>query len=86
MFATIWTCTQEWSLICSRITALTFATCHHALSCGSAFTFSSTRRSFRFPRAGRRSCIGSIASDGVSLASATTSVGGTSTTSSGSGV
>ena len=38
MFATIWTCTHEWSLIWSRTTAFTFATCHHALICGSALT------------------------------------------------
>ena len=37
MLVTIWMCTHEWSLIWSRTTALTFATCHHALSCGSAF-------------------------------------------------
>ena len=33
MFETIWMCTQEWSLIWSRTTALTFETCHHALIC-----------------------------------------------------
>ena len=31
MFATIWTCTHEWSLIWSRATALTFETCHQRL-------------------------------------------------------
>ena len=31
MLATIWMCTQEWSLISIRTTAFTFATCHHAL-------------------------------------------------------
>ena len=31
MFATIWMCTQEWSLISRRATALTFATCHQRL-------------------------------------------------------
>ena len=66
MLATIWTCTHEWSLICSRTTAFTFETCHHALICVSALTFSSTRRSLRLPRAGTRSCIGSTASAGVS--------------------
>ncbi len=38
MFATIWMCTQEWSLISRRTTALTFATCHHAFSCLSSLT------------------------------------------------
>ncbi len=33
MFVTIWMCTQEWSLISMRATALTFATCHQPLSC-----------------------------------------------------
>ena len=73
MFATIWMCTQEWSLICSRTTAFTFETCHQALSCVSALTRSSTRRSLRLPRAGRRICICSTASAGVSRASATAS-------------
>ena len=36
MFVTIWMCTQEWSLICSRRTAFTFATCHSAFRCSSA--------------------------------------------------
>ena len=36
MFATIWMCTQEWSLISSRATAFTFATCHQALSWASS--------------------------------------------------
>ena len=85
MFETIWMCTHEWSLIWSRMTAFTFDTCHQALICESALTFSSTRRSFRLPRAGTRICIGAIASAGVSRASATTSAAGTSTTSSGSG-
>ena len=31
MFVTIWMCTHEWSLISSRTTALTFATCHQRL-------------------------------------------------------
>ena len=32
MLATIWMCTQEWSLICSRAIALTFETCQSAFS------------------------------------------------------
>ena len=32
MFATIWMCTQEWSLICRRAIAFTFETCQSALS------------------------------------------------------
>ena len=64
MFATIWTCTQEWSLISRRTTAFTFATCHQALSCLSASIFSRSRRSLRFPRGGTRRCIASTASDG----------------------
>src|SRR5205085_2105029 len=36
MLATIWTCTQEWSLISRRATAFTFATCHQPLSSRSA--------------------------------------------------
>ena len=31
MLATIWMCTHEWSLIPSRLTAFTFATCHQRL-------------------------------------------------------
>ena len=31
MFVTIWMCTQEWSLISIRVTALTLATCHQRL-------------------------------------------------------
>ena len=38
MFVTIWMCTQEWSLISIRATALTFATCHQPLSWSSALT------------------------------------------------
>ena len=53
MFATIWTCTHEWSLIWSRTTAFTFETSHHALICESALTFSRTRRSFRSRAPGR---------------------------------
>ena len=32
MLVTIWMCTQEWSLICRRVTALTLAACHSAFS------------------------------------------------------
>ena len=53
MFATIWMCTHEWSLISMRTTAFTFVTCHHAFSCRSAFTRSISRRSFRLPRTGQ---------------------------------
>ena len=38
MFATIWMCTHEWSLISRRATAFTFATCHHAFSSVSVST------------------------------------------------
>ena len=38
MLATIWMCTQEWSLISSRATAFTFATCHQPLSWSSSLT------------------------------------------------
>src|SRR5436190_1978945 len=65
MLVTIWTCTQEWSLICIRATAFTFATCHHAFSCLSRLTRSSSVRSFRFPRAGTLMCIRSTTSAGV---------------------
>ena len=37
-------------MICSRLTAFTFATCHHALSCVSALTRSTRTRSFLFAR------------------------------------
>src|SRR3954452_4382415 len=65
MFATIWMCTQEWSLISIRATAFTFATCHHALSCVSAFTRSTSVRSLRLPRSGTRIRICATASAGV---------------------
>src|ERR687895_205668 len=38
MLATIWMWTHEWSLISSRATAFTFATCHQAFSCRSSLT------------------------------------------------
>jgi hypothetical protein len=53
MLVTIWTCTQEWSLIAIRETALTFETCHQPLSWSSALTRSSSVRSLRLPRTGR---------------------------------
>src|SRR4051794_5808569 len=65
MFATIWMCTQEWSLISIRATAFTFATCHHALSCVSAFTRSTSVRSLRLPRSGTLIRICATASAGV---------------------
>ena len=52
MFVTIWMCTQEWSLICIRATAFTFATCHQPFSWSSRFTRSITRRSFSFAATG----------------------------------
>ncbi len=73
MFATIWMCTHEWSLISIRTTALTFETCHHAFSCLSAFARSSTRRSFRLPRTGSRISIPATASAGVRRVSRTAS-------------
>ena len=47
MFATIWMCTQEWSLIPSRLTAVTFETCQYAFSASSSLTRPSRVRSFR---------------------------------------
>ena len=37
MLTTIWMCTQEWSLIFIRATALTLETCHQAFSWASLF-------------------------------------------------
>jgi hypothetical protein len=54
MFATIWMCTHEWSLISMRTVAFTFATCHQPFSRRSALTRSSSVRSFLFPRSGTR--------------------------------
>ena len=65
MLVTIWMCTQEWSLISRRTTALTFATCHHPLSCRSAFTRSRSVRSVRLPRTGTLMRMRSTASPGV---------------------
>src|SRR5437588_9209074 len=75
MLATIWMCTQEWSLISMRATAFTFETCHHALSCLSAFTRSTTVRNLRFPRTGTLMRMRSIASEGVSRTSRSASSG-----------
>ena len=73
MLTTIWMCTQEWSLIFIRTTALTFATCHHAFSCASLLTRSRTRRSLRLPRSGRRMRMPVTASAGLSRVSRTAS-------------
>src|SRR6185295_4416705 len=67
--ATIWMCTQEWSLICMRTTAFTFDACHHPLSCVSSLTRSSKRLSLRLPRTGTLIFICLTASAGVSLVS-----------------
>ena len=48
MFVTIWMWTHEWSLISMRTTALMFAACHHAFSCLSALTRSTSVRRLRF--------------------------------------
>src|SRR5262249_31656485 len=69
MLVTIWMCTQEWSLISSRRTAFTFATCHQPFSCSSALTRSITRLSFWWPRSGTRMRICLTACAGVSLVS-----------------
>src|SRR5947208_12554852 len=65
MFVTIWTWTQEWSLIAIRETALTFATCHQPLSWLSALTRSITVRSLRLPRTGTLIRMRATASAGV---------------------
>ena len=62
MFVTIWMCTQEWSLISMRATALTFATCHQPFSWRSALTRSTSVRSLRLPRTGTLMRIRSTAS------------------------
>ena len=69
MFVTIWMCTQEWSLISMRATALTFATCHQPLSWSSSLTRSITVRSLRFARTGTWIRIRVTASAGVSRVS-----------------
>ena len=65
MFVTIWTCTQEWSLIAIRETALTFETCHQPLTWSSALTRSISVRSLRLPRTGTLIRIRATASAGV---------------------
>ena len=75
MFVTIWMCTHEWSLISSRTTAFTFATCHQPLSCSSSLTRSITVRSLRLPRTGTRIRICATASAGVSRVSRSASAG-----------
>src|SRR5437764_4680495 len=50
MFATIWMCTHEWSLISIRATAFTLEACHQALSWSSALTRSSSARLAGFAR------------------------------------
>src|SRR4051794_4482551 len=65
MFVTIWMCTQEWSLICMRATALTLAACHSALIESSWLTRSTTSRRVRFPRAGTLIRMSRTASAGV---------------------
>src|SRR5215475_1345128 len=69
MFVTIWMCTQEWSLICIRATALTFETCHQPLSWLSELTRSISVRSLRSPRTGTLIRIRATASAGVRRAS-----------------
>src|SRR6266487_353876 len=69
MFATIWMCTQEWSLICMRATAFTFDACHQPLSWVSSLTRSNSLRSLRLPRTGTLIFICATASVGVSRVS-----------------
>src|SRR6266545_5785807 len=69
ILATIWMCTQEWSLICIRTTAFTFEACHHPFSCVSSLTRSSKRLSLRLPRTGTLIFICLTASAGVSRVS-----------------
>src|SRR5438093_6093489 len=67
--ATIWMCTQEWSLICMRTTAFTFDACHQPLSCVSSLTRSSSRLNLRLPRTGTLIFICATASLGLSRVS-----------------
>src|SRR5438093_13260932 len=67
--ATIWMCTQEWSLICMRTTAFTFDACHQPLSCVSSLTRSSSRLNLRLPRTGTLILICATASVGLSRVS-----------------
>ena len=64
MFATTWMCTQEWSLMRMRRTALTFATCHQARSETSALARATTSRRIRLRRAGMLIRIAATASAG----------------------
>ena len=64
MLVTIWMWTQLWSDMPSRRVALTAETCHHALSCWSALTASSSRSSRRLPRVGARTRTSASASRG----------------------
>ena len=73
MFVTIWMCTHEWSLMPMRATALTLETCHHAFSCLSSFTRSTSVRSLRLPRTGTLMRMRAIASAGVRLTSCSAS-------------
>src|SRR3954452_2472169 len=73
MFVTIWTCTQEWSLIAIRETALTFATCHQPLTWSSALMRSTSVRSLRLRRTGTLVRMRATASAGVSRASCSAS-------------
>src|SRR5215510_12554557 len=65
MLVTIWMCTQEWSLICMRATALTLAACHSAFMESSWLTRSTTSRSSLLPRAGTLMRMSRTASAGV---------------------
>ena len=76
MLATIWMCTQEWSLIWSLAMALTFETCQSAFSSVSSFTRSRIERSLRLPRAGTRIRICATACAGVMRASRSSSAAG----------
>src|SRR4051812_2710016 len=69
MLATIWMCTQEWSLISIRTAALTLATCHQALSCLSSFACPISVRSLRLPRTGTLMRMCSTAAEGGSRVS-----------------
>src|SRR3954469_12053878 len=73
MFVTIWTCTQEWSLIAIRETALTFETCHQPLSSLSLLTRSISVRSLRSPRTGTLIFMRETASAGGSRVSCSAS-------------
>src|SRR5579862_7253835 len=64
MLSTIWMCTQEWSLMPSRLVALTAETCHQAFTWVSAFTAASNCSRRRLPRVGTRTRIAATASRG----------------------